>query len=345
VKPTSNVPVKSNGYIPGKKSARHKRKRLLKKFLRISIIFLFLFAVIFIAGVLASVIHSNLTGTPVTSATSVNGSVTEEHKTTVLPETQTTSKIYTTEKQTADTGTSTAASEPSTAYTGDISWIPSEGLMAPPGYTGKIAYLTFDDGPSLSRTPKILDILKEYRINATFFLIGQNIHPSNYSIIKRTFNEGNAIGNHTYDHLAAGSSFEHFKTSVNKTSDLIEQITGKRPECFRFPGGSNSGYMKNVIHSAIPWLHDNGYEYFDWSTSTGDGNGNVTYSAQQLCNNAMKVVYAKHLVVLMHDSSINLNHPHDAVGAVPLIIRALYERGYKFGVLTRHSIAPHFIEH
>jgi len=341
VKPSPKAPVRSNGFVPGKKSARHKRKRLFKKFLRISIIFLFLIAVIFIAGVLASLLHSAITGAPVTSAPSVSVS----QKTTVLTQAQTTAETYTTEKQTAATEVSTTASEPSTAYSGDISWIPPEGLMAPPGYTGKIAYLTFDDGPSLSRTPKILDILKAYGINATFFLIGQNIHPYNYSIIKRAFDEGNVIGNHTYDHLAAGSSFEHFKTSVNKTSDLIEQITGKRPECFRFPGGSNSGYMKNVIHSAIPWLHDNGYEYFDWSTSTGDGNGNVTYSAQQLCSNAMKAVYAKHLVVLMHDSAVDMNHPHDAVGAVPLIIRALYDRGYKFGVLTRHSIAPHFMEH
>ena len=66
----------------------------------------------------------------------------------------------------------------------------------------KIAFLTFDDGPSTTVTPKILDVLKEYNVKATFFLIGKNIEQNKKSkeLVKREFNEGHAIGNHTYSH-------------------------------------------------------------------------------------------------------------------------------------------------
>ena len=134
---------------------------------------------------------------------------------------------------------------------------------------------------------------------------------------------------------AAASST--LKNSVEYTSNLIAQITGKKPECFRFPGGSNSGYMKNVIKTAIPWLHENGYEYFDWDTSVGDGNNTCYYTAQELCDNAMKYATEKELIVLMHDPGLEKEPSHDIVGATPLIIRALYEKGYKFAVLTNHT--------
>ena len=63
----------------------------------------------------------------------------------------------------------------------------------------KIAYLTFDDGPTKKVTPKILDILKQNNINATFFVIGKRVD-ENPEIIKRAYNEGNFIANHTYSH-------------------------------------------------------------------------------------------------------------------------------------------------
>lgn len=305
--------MKDNGENSGRGSG------LFKKILKTACAAAVILIVLTAAGIYKSVLRLNTADNAAASSAQDERLSSDERKTTAPPETPSAS-----------------------GSTDDMSWIPAEGLAAPPGYKGKTAYFTFDDGPSMDRTPEILDILKSYGINATFFLIGQNIRAENHNIIKRAYNEGNAIGNHTNDHFSAGSSLEHFKYSVNRTSDLIEQITGKRPECFRFPGGSNCSYMKEVIKPGSAWLHDNGYEYFDWNTSTGDGNVKVTYSAEQLCANALKNANADQLIVLMHDSPIRAECAHDAAGALPLLIRALYDLGYKFDVLSRYSPAKHF---
>ena len=315
-----------------------------KRFLKISGICAVCFAVLIAVVIYSAVLRPGIDDSASDAPTKDSSLSSNLPGTTRMPETQTAAGTTASEKQTQKQTTKprTTAAVPTTGSTDDLSWIPAEGLMAPAGYTGKTAYLTFDDGPSSSRTPEILDVLVKYGVNATFFLVGQNIRPENYSIIRRAYVEGNAIGNHTYDHFSAGSSLEHFKDSVTQTSDLIEQITGERPDCFRFPGGSNSRYMSSVIKEAGFWLHDNGYEYFDWNTSTGDGYVQGTYSAEQLCGNALKNTFEDHLIVLMHDSSAKAACPHDAVGAVPLLIRALYDRGYKFDVLSRFSTAKQF---
>ena len=102
-----------------------------------------------------------------------------------------------------------------------------------------VVALTFDDGPNASSTPILLDGLKERKVRATFFLIGENVEKDeNEKIVKRMYEEGHLIGNHTYTHcnlskLETGEA----KKELEQTDTVIEKITGKQPVYVRAPNG------------------------------------------------------------------------------------------------------------
>ena len=102
-----------------------------------------------------------------------------------------------------------------------------------------VVALTFDDGPNASSTPILLDGLKERKVRATFFLIGENVEKDeNEKIVKRMYEEGHLIGNHTYTHcnlskLETGEA----KKELEQTDTVIEKITGKQPVFARAPYG------------------------------------------------------------------------------------------------------------
>ncbi|MCH5252416.1 MAG: polysaccharide deacetylase family protein, partial [Lachnospiraceae bacterium] len=112
----------------------------------------------------------------------------------------------------------------------------------------KIAYLTFDDGPS-ETTRTILETLREKEAVATFFLIGNEITPEREDIVKQAIEQGNGIGVHTYCHKRntiycdADSFFEDFQMA----SETIKKITGKEPKLHRFPWGSNNRYVSYYV--------------------------------------------------------------------------------------------------
>jgi peptidoglycan/xylan/chitin deacetylase (PgdA/CDA1 family) len=119
----------------------------------------------------------------------------------------------------------------------------------------KIAFLTFDDGPSTSVTPIILDTLKQYNIKATFFLLGENVEKNEKSkeLVKREFNEGHAIGNHTYSHNRGRLLFPNnkvnvpvFMDDVNKNDKALKNILGNgfNTRLLRLPGG----YMSRTYY-------------------------------------------------------------------------------------------------
>lgn len=101
----------------------------------------------------------------------------------------------------------------------------------------KTVYLTFDDGPS-DLTGQVLDILKKNKIGATFFVLGEQVkkYPQ---LISRIYEEGHAIGNHTYDHnyTELYQSFPAFWDQIKETEEEIHLITGERPQLVRAPGG------------------------------------------------------------------------------------------------------------
>jgi len=170
----------------------------------------------------------------------------------------------------------------------------------------KIAYLTFDDGPSQAVTPLILDLLKKENIKATFFVLGTNVK-ANPEILKRAYIEGHYIANHGYSHNYSKiyKNAESVLEEYNKTEKLIQQTIENREYSsylFRFPGGFEGGKYAKIKKQAGKLLNKNNIFYLDWNVLTGDAQGANT--KEKILKNIKKYTANKrNIVVLMHDSS------------------------------------------
>lgn len=197
----------------------------------------------------------------------------------------------------------------------------------------KIAYLTFDDGPTAKVTPKILDILKEYNIKATFFLLGCNAE-NNPDLVKRIHKEGHTIANHGYSHNNAKlyASKEAFMNEIKKTDQIIGdilQVENYTSHIFRFPNGSVSNNYFGAKQKAIEWLKEIEYDYIDWNALNQDSERK--YSNQVLIENLKESAKDKGtLVVLMHDTG-DVNKTDDILADS---IDYLIKEGYQFRALS-----------
>lgn len=192
----------------------------------------------------------------------------------------------------------------------------------------KIAYLTFDDGPSRYVTPEILDILDSYNIKATFFVLGKQAE-KNPDILKRIYEEGHSIGNHTYSHNYSFiyKNVNNFLYELEKTEEVFKNILGEDFETnlIRFPGGS-FGTKKAPFRS---FVLEKGYNYIDWNSLNGDAEGH--YIPAKKLVNRFKSTFSNQpvLVILMHD----IDAKRTTVEALPAIIDFLIEKGYEFATL------------
>ena len=142
------------------------------------------------------------------------------------------------------------------AYAADIEQQPEEdGTVEPEEedqtlLEGKKVYLTFDDGPS-ENTEKILDILSEYDVKATFFVIGRTDDVSK-DIYQRIRREGHTLAMHSYTHQYQKiyASKNAYKRDLEKLSDLLFDVTGEKCKFIRFPGGSS-----NTVRSLVSGQH------------------------------------------------------------------------------------------
>jgi peptidoglycan/xylan/chitin deacetylase (PgdA/CDA1 family) len=192
-------------------------------------------------------------------------------------------------------------------------------------------YLTFDDGPS-KLTPQVLDLLKEYEVQAKFFVLGQLVEEREETV-RRIVEEGHAIGNHTYDHRYKSlyGSFLSFFGQVEKTGGILTRITGKPVRLLRAPGGTYGNFDDFYFRN----LREAGYSVFDWNVDSGDSKRRGV-SAEEIIRNVKNSKPAgDEVVVLLHDGS---GH-EESVKALPEIIRYYMEKGYRFGVLDE-SIKP-----
>ncbi|MBR5229577.1 MAG: polysaccharide deacetylase [Firmicutes bacterium] len=199
----------------------------------------------------------------------------------------------------------------------------------------KTCYLTFDDGPDTELTVKILDILKENNIKATFFVVYKK-GDAEKELYKRIVNEGHTIGIHTASHNYSTiyASVEDYLKDFNRISKHIESITGVKPEIFRFPGGSINGYNSTFYVELISEMLRRGYVYYDWNCSSGDAAASNP-SSSIIRDNVLKRAEFNKKIVLMHDSK-----GHSAtVAALPEIIKGLTDQGYQFDALT-NDVAP-----
>ncbi|SDB10896.1 Peptidoglycan/xylan/chitin deacetylase, PgdA/CDA1 family [Pseudobutyrivibrio sp. YE44] len=186
-----------------------------------------------------------------------------------------------------------------------------------------MVYLTFDDGPS-DNTNKILDILDDYNVKATFFVVGQDT--SKYGdAYRRIVDEGHTIGMHSYSHKYSEiySSKESFEADYNKIHDLILETTGVDTKYYRFPGGSSNIVGKCSMSVFINSLNEKGTVYYDWNVVSGDATSRA-FTADELVDNVMSdVVKYKTSVVLFHDAS----NKDATVEALPKLIEKLNEAG------------------
>lgn len=193
--------------------------------------------------------------------------------------------------------------------------------------TEKIIYLTFDDGPSYSVTPKLLDILKEENIKATFFVINHS-DDLNY-LIKREYDEGHTIALHSYSHnyKQIYSSVDAYFSDLEAICNKVQNIIGYKTNIIRFPGGSsntiskfNPGIMSTLTKETI----NRGYTYFDWNVSSEDAGG--AHSSMDVYNNVINNLNDKTNIILMHDFESN----YKTLDAIKDIIIKAKELGYEF---------------
>jgi polysaccharide deacetylase family sporulation protein PdaB len=179
--------------------------------------------------------------------------------------------------------------------------------------------LTFDDGPDTNYTVQILDILKQYSIKATFFVVGTRAqaHPD---IIKRIVKEGHVIGNHTWDHsdLSKATS-EQIELEVNKTEQVLDSISGLHTNIFRPPYGSASRTVINKIASM-------GYYIIDWSVDTRDWAGTSPPKIMAY----VKKETRPGGIILQHCAGGKGDNLSNTIKVLPNIIQTLKAQNYDF---------------
>lgn len=203
------------------------------------------------------------------------------------------------------------------------------------GEVQKIIYLTFDDGPSNNVTNKILDILKENHVKATFFLIGNQIDDCK-DVVLRIHNEGHSIGLHTYTHKFKRiySNMEALIKEMLKCKYEIMEITGDSSNIIRFPGGSR----RHLTRAFLDKLHSYNFKIYDWNMETTDGltpkaspdkfYRQATKGSEELSN----------IILLLHCDYTHKN----TCKALPRIIKYYKDKGYEFKTITEDTPELYF---
>jgi peptidoglycan-N-acetylglucosamine deacetylase len=179
---------------------------------------------------------------------------------------------------------------------------------------GPYIAMTFDDGPSATLTPKLLDLLAAHHIKATFFVIGENVaeHPE---IVARAAREGHEIGNHSWSHPNLGKmSDQAVRSQLQRTDDAIKNATGNRPNLMRPPYGSISAREKHWIHN------DFGYRVILWDVDPLDWKR----PGPAVVRNRILKETRPGSIVLSHDI-----HP-GTIEAMPSTLDELEAKGFKF---------------
>ncbi|OTN88726.1 hypothetical protein A5819_001218 [Enterococcus sp. 7E2_DIV0204] len=184
-----------------------------------------------------------------------------------------------------------------------------DALPEPLDPNKKYISLTFDDGPNPETTPRLLDILKEKDVKATFFMLGQNV-VKHEALVKRVADEGHEVASHSYSHpQLTGVDAQRVTDEVQKTDKAIYHAIGKLPTDFRPPYGAiNKDVAKIIGKPIIQWSVDSQ----DWQS----------HNAQAIIKRIDDTAY-NDTIVLMHDI-----HP-ETVDAVSTVIDHLRGAGYE----------------
>lgn len=165
----------------------------------------------------------------------------------------------------------------------------------------KRVYLTFDDGPSVN-TEAILDLLAQYQVKATFFVVGDTSEEGK-ALYRRIVAEGHSIGIHSYSHVYKEiyASEDAFFDDFYLMSDYLYDVTGVRPTICRLPGGSSNTVSDIDMSNLVNRLNAQGVSCYDWNISGGDADGH-DLSAEEIAENVLTGVDRfQTSIVLLHD--------------------------------------------
>lgn len=184
----------------------------------------------------------------------------------------------------------------------------------------KLIALTFDDGPDKDFTPQVLDILKENNVKATFFVVGEMVSWSP-EILKREYEEGHEIGNHTFTHInVAKRSYSEINKEIKQTQEAIKKVIGKEPSLFRPPYRAISRDMctiaKDKNMNIVLWSN---LDPRDWS------NPGVNYIVETIMNKVQNGT-----IILLHDYNNTRNSTTQTIQALKVVVPKLKAQGYKF---------------
>lgn len=184
----------------------------------------------------------------------------------------------------------------------------------------KLIALTFDDGPHKDFTPQVLDILKENNVKATFFVVGEMVG-WNSEILKREYDEGHEIGNHTFTHInVAKRSYSEINKEISETQEAVKKVIGKEPNIFRPPYRAISKNMctiaKDKDMNIVLWSN---LDPRDWS------NPGVNYIVETIMNKVQNGT-----IILLHDYNNARSKTTQTVQALKIVVPKLKEQGYKF---------------
>ena len=191
----------------------------------------------------------------------------------------------------------------------------------------KIIALTFDDGPAITTTTQILDILQKYDVPASFFVVGNNIEPQTEEVMRRAVSMGCEIQNHSRSHRAMTElTAEEIAAEIKYTSDKVKEAVGKAPEFFRPPYIAVNDLMRETV--GLPFIQGVGAEdYLD------------DVSAQMRCDRILAQV-KDGIVILLHDKEGNFR----TVDALEMLIPKLKADGYRFvtisGLFREKGVTP-----
>lgn len=176
--------------------------------------------------------------------------------------------------------------------------------------------LTFDDGPHPTLTPRILEILAQYNIPATFFMVGQNV--LNYpEAARKVIQAGHEVGNHTFTHPHLANLNERaIMDEIGKCEDALEELCEYRPHLLRTPQGALTPSLERC-------LLDDDYILILWSLDTRDWEHKST---AHLVRTVLENVQAGD-IILMHDF---IGHNSKTPEALEKLIPILLSQGYEF---------------
>nr|WP_319487851.1 polysaccharide deacetylase family protein [uncultured Caproiciproducens sp.] len=189
----------------------------------------------------------------------------------------------------------------------------------------KTVYLTFDDGPSNLTIP-LLDVLDQYHVKATFFVVGHTDRQS-LKAMEEIVGRGHAIGVHSYTHQYRQiyATPAAFLVDFAEMHDLILKDTGFDTKIYRYAGGSINDYNHGTAKAIIAEMNRRGFVYYDWNVSSGDAERGST--ARSIYRNTINGVHQHNdSVVLFH----NTKYKSNTLAELPKIIEQLQKEGYSF---------------